>query len=130
MTKQKILILGLAAALTGCSTQPKNFFIANLENACSHAIRVTAVDYSNAKKAFTPNQEIAAGVAIEILSYISFSEGLESSIPNTYRLDIKAHGQTISLDKQLLIAQLKNSPHTRTSKSATTWTIRDSSLCP
>ncbi|GAA6129825.1 hypothetical protein [Halopseudomonas sabulinigri] len=130
MIKFNIFLLALVTVLSGCSAQPKYFFIANLENTCSHPIRVNAVDYSNAKKAFIPDQEIASGGNVEVLSQISFSEQMEISIPDTYRLDIKANEQTISLDKQLFIAQLKNSPSTHTGKSGTTWTISDSSLCP
>tara|TARA_R110001599_G_scaffold246086_2_gene446218 strand:+ start:115 stop:507 length:393 start_codon:yes stop_codon:yes gene_type:complete len=130
MIKLNFLFVCLAAALAGCSAQQKIFYIANLENSCSYPIRVTAVDYSNAKKALSPHQEVASGETIEVLSYISFSKELDSSIPDTYRLDIKANEQTISLDKYRFISQLKRSPSIHTGKNITRWTIRNSSLCP
>lgn len=116
--------------VSGCSVQPNSFFVANLENACAYPVQVTAVDYSNAKEPFIPNQTVAAGETIEVLSQISFNKELDASVPSTYQLNIKAGEQLISLDKKLFIAQLKNSPSTHSSQNATTWTIRDSSLCP
>lgn len=119
-----------ALSLAGCSAQTKTVFIADLENVCSFPVQVGVQDYSNAKGSGVQKQYLKPGSVTEVLSYISFSEDLESSFPATYRLTLSANGSQRSLDKQQFLAQLKRSDHQRKGNAIRIWTISDTSLCP
>ncbi|WP_260523651.1 hypothetical protein [Pseudomonas sp. DNDY-54] len=105
-------------------------FIADLENLCSYPVDITAYEYSNAKEPFVSNKRVAVGEVIEVLSYISFNDELENSVPDTYRLDMTANGNSLSLDKPGFLAQLGRSHHERRGNSIHAWKIRDTALCP
>ena len=128
MTKHVLCLLSIL--LAGCSSQQKSVFIANFENVCGYTVEVSTHDYSNGKGSFPAGQQLAADDSIEVLSYIVFNETLEDSVPGTYRLDIAAHGKSVSLDKQRLLAHLKRSPIEQKGNAITIWTINDTSLCP
>lgn len=128
MTKHLVLLS--LFVLGGCTAQSKTVFIADLENLCSYPVDITAYEYSNAKEPFVLNKRVAVGEVIEVLSYISFDDELENSVPDTYRLDITANGNSLSLDKPGLLAQLGRSHHERRGNSIHAWKIRDTALCP
>lgn len=116
--------------LVGCSAQTKTVFIADLENTCAFPVQVVAQEYSNAKGNGVQKQDLEPGNIVEVLSYISFNDDLESSFPATYRLTLSANGSQRSLDKQQFLAQLKRSEHQRKGNAIHTWKISDTSLCP
>lgn len=126
----KAMVFLCMTMLGGCSAQTKTVFIADLENACAFPVQVVAQDYSNAKGNGVQQQDLEPGNVIEVLSYISFNDDLESSFPATYRLTLSANGSQRSLDKQQFLAQLRQSEHQRKGNAIHTWKISDTSLCP
>lgn len=130
LTTTKHLVLLSLFVLGGCAAQSKTVFIADLENLCSYPVDITAYAYSNAKEPFVLNKRVAPGDVVEVLSYISFADDLENSVPDTYRLDITANGNSLSLDKPRFLAQLGRSHHERRGNSIHAWKIRDTALCP
>lgn len=128
MTKPFALLCLLV--LGGCSAQSKTVFIADFENACAYPINITAHEYSNAKEPFVQDKRLAPGEAAEVLSYISFNDELENSFPDTYRLEISAHGRSHSLDKPRFLEQLERSQHERKGNAIHSWKISDTTLCP
>ncbi|WP_415754110.1 hypothetical protein [Pseudomonas leptonychotis] len=128
MTKPILLLCVLA--LGGCSAQSKTVFIADFENVCAYPVSLTVHEYSNAKEPFVANTQVAQGEVAEVLSYISFNNELEDSFPESYRLDIAAHGNTHSLDKTHFLTQLERSAHERRGNAIYAWKISDATLCP
>lgn len=128
MTRPNLLLCLLV--LGGCSVQSKTVFIANFENTCAEPVSLTVQDYSNGKEPFVANTLVEQGDVIEVFSYISFNNELEDSFPETYRLDIAAHGNTRSLDKTLFIKQLERSHLERRGNAINVWKISDATLCP
>ena len=128
MLKRSLLLCSFI--VVGCSAQPKTAFIANFENACAYPVEVSVRNYSNGKAPFSPDQLLVAGESVEVLSHISFSESIEKSLPSDYRLDIVAHGQSITLDKDRFLAQLAHSPIKHKGRAISIWTIHDQALCP
>lgn len=128
MTKQILLLCLLA--LGGCSVQSKTVFIANFENTCAEPVSLSVLDYSNGKEPFVANTLVGQGEVIEVLSYISFNDELKDSFPETYRLDIAAHGNTRSLDKAHFIKQLERSHLEQRGNAIDVWKISDATLCP
>ena len=126
----KVLAFLCMTMLVGCSAQTKTVFIAEFENVCAFPVQVVAQDYSNAKGNGVKEQHLESGGVAEVLSYVSFSDDLESSFPTTYRLTLSANGEQRSLDKQQFLAQLKQSEHQRKGNAIHTWKISDSTLCP
>lgn len=126
----KTIAFFFASSLAGCSAQTKTVFIADLENVCFFPVQIEVQDYSNAKGSGVQNQYLEPGSVAEVLSYISFSDDLESSFPETYRLTLSANGSERSLNKQQLLTQLKRSDYQRKGNAIHTWAIRDTSLCP
>lgn len=130
LTTTKHLALLPLFVLGGCTAQSKAVFIADLENLCSYPVDITAHEYSNAKEPFVLKKRVAAGEIIEVLSYISFDDELEHSVPETYRLDITANGNSLSLDKPRFLAQLERSQRERKGNAIHSWRISDTTLCP
>ena len=85
---------------------------------------------SRGKGLFPSGQGLTAGESVEVLSYVTFSESPEESIPAGYRLEIIAHGKSVALDKERFLAQLARSSVERKGNSVTIWKIRDTALCP
>ncbi|MCQ4313549.1 hypothetical protein NAV33_16885 [Pseudomonas stutzeri] len=79
---------------------------------------------------FAPGQRLMPGESVEVLSHISFSESIGKSLPSGYRLDIAAHGESMLLDKERVLAQLAHSPIERKGSAISIWTIRDTALYP
>ncbi|SDP95074.1 hypothetical protein [Ectopseudomonas guguanensis] len=128
MIKRLLWFYSLLAV--GCSAQPKTVHIVDFENVCNYPVEISVREYSNGKGPFAPGQSLAAGESVEVLSYISFSERLEESIPDAYRLDIEAQGKSVVLDKESFLAQLTRSSVERKGHTPVIWKIRDTTLCP
>lgn len=128
MTRPTLLLCLLV--LGGCSLQSKTVFIANFENTCAESVSLTVHDYSNGKEPFVANTLVEQDEVIEVFSYISLNDELEDSFPETYRLDIAAHGNTRSLDKAHFIKQLDRSNLERRGNAINVWKISDATLCP
>ncbi|MDH1263868.1 hypothetical protein [Pseudomonas sp. GD03944] len=124
------LLLLFLPTVSGCSAQPKKVFVANFENACSYPVEVSAHKYSNGKLPFAATQTAAAGEPLEVLSHINFGSTLDASLLNDYRLEIKAHDKSISLDKEHFLTQLSRSSAEKRGNAIATWTIHDTTLCP
>ncbi|WP_417660879.1 hypothetical protein [Pseudomonas sp.] len=123
-------VLICLSILGGCTAQPKTVFIANLENICSYPVSVIAHEYSNAKDPFVLEKHLKPSESTEVLSYISFSDDIENSFPETYQLDIEANGRALSFNKPKLLQLLKQSDYHLKGNTIHTWKISDKTLCP
>ncbi|MEO4049128.1 hypothetical protein AAFN46_18840 [Pseudomonas sp. CAU 1711] len=104
--------------------------IVDFHNKCSYAIGIDVNEYSNAKTPLHLVKTLQPGETTEVLSYISFSDDLINSFPDTYKLEISANQRKITLKKSEFIAALEETTIGNPGNTVDIWKISSTQLCP
>ena len=125
-------LLGIFATMlmTGCTSQDRYVHVVDLHNKCSYAVGIDVNEYSNSKTPLHLVKTLQPDESTEVLSYISFSDDLISSFPDTYKLEISANQRKVTLNKSEFIAALEETTIGNPGNTVDIWKISSTQLCP